>query len=940
MNHPESKLSFWAKLARPNEPPGYHPLVAHSADVAAVLRRLLQPDSIIAKRLARARDSNCLSPELVARLVFVAAVHDLGKVNHSFQDQWHHPSKRSMGHVKVVLESLKAQRPALADEWKTLLQALGSWKAREAHALLCTAICHHGRPWNPPASAHYDIWLPRADRDPLAKLRELITLARRWTSIDGAAAASLPVLSPLFLHVFAGALTLADWIGSTRAAFPFEPWADDDPDRYWELAIERAERACTTIGLTPRTRIVSCGGVPLTGIPLLETIFPSIFADRSDGRIPPAPTPLQAYVASMELPPPGSRVLIESETGSGKTEAALALYARLRAAGHVGGLVFALPTRATATSMFKRVATAVGAMYEIGDRPTLALAMGGEQARVEVAEGASDGGKILEQEPVTYPDAGDRELVHWSSSSSKKFFAAEIVVGTIDQLLLGVLLTKHAHLRLAAFSRHLLVIDELHSYDRYVAQVLCGVLDVHSSTGSIALLMSATLSDRDRLLYGGSVQDDADDQSPFSEAVARSYPLVSVRARLGEDWVETNPGSSFDEWQMAHGGYLSGESAPSQPEPRGSIAISRKPPLRWRACDDDAGLLVAIDGARAGARVCILRNTVKGARETIGRLRESLGDAEADAFLWCPNGAGYTPAYHSRYILPDRKMMDESVTGAYGRNRTAGDGRILVATQVVEQSLDVDFDILVTDLCPVDVLLQRMGRVWRHRERDPSRPAACRELPVWVIEPSSGLEKFLGRRYGGENGWGSVYRHLGFLELTRKAIHGRAEVAVPGDNRVLIESVYHVDPLTELRGTSEAWEKHFEDQEGDTINREYTAKGSMVDFRESYIENATRFNRDLAGPVRTRIGDDRVRVLLPAPLRGIYDPTQSVNSVDLPWERLAKADVPKETLTEPHATFVDASDVSRGYELGSFRFWYGPQGWEWPSGDKDAPFDE
>lgn len=845
-----------------------------------------------------------------------------------------------MGHVKVVLESLKAQRPALEEEWKTLLQALGSWKAREAHALLCTAICHHGRPWDPPASAHYDVWLPRGDRDPRAKLRELITLARRWSALDSSPVTSLPTLPNSFLHVFAGALTLADWIGSTRAAFPFEPWADDEPDRYWELAIERAERACTTIGLTPRTRIVSSGGVPLTGIPLLESIFPAIFADHSNGRVPPAPTPLQAYVASMELPPPGSRILIESETGSGKTEAALALYARLRAAGYVGGLVFALPTRATATAMYKRIAAAVEAMYESEYRPTMALAMGGEQARAEVAETASDASTILEQDPVSYPDEGDRELVNWSSDGAKKFFAAEIVVGTIDQLLLGVLLTKHAHLRLATFSRHLLVIDELHSYDRYVAEVLCGVLDVHSSTGSIALLMSATLSDRHRLLYRGGAMADVGDQSPFSEAVARTYPLVSVCARPGEDWADTNPDSSFNAREPASAGAPFVKPASSMPQPHGSIATPSKPPLRWRLCDDDSGLRASIDAARVGARVCILRNTVKRARATIDDLRELLADSEAGVLLWRPDGTAYTPAYHSRYVLPDRKAMDGSVTGAYGRNRTAGNGRILVATQVVEQSLDVDFDILVTDLCPIDVLLQRMGRVWRHRERDASRPAACHELQVWVIEPSAGFENLLGSRSGGRNGWGSVYRHIGYLELTRKAIELRAEVDVPGDNRVLIESVYHVDPLTGLRSTSEAWEKHFEDQEGDTITRGYTARGSMVDFRESYIENATRFNRDLAGPVRTRIGDDSVRVMLPAPLRGLYDPMQSVDSVDLPWERLAKADLPKEILTDPRASFVDPRDVSRGYELGSFLFWYGPQGWEWRSGDKDAPADE
>jgi len=220
-----------------------------------------------------------------------------------------------------------------------------------------------------------------------------------------------------------------------------------------------------------------------------------------------------------------------------------------------------------------------------------------------------------------------------------------------------------------------------------------------------------------------------------------------------------------------------------------------KPPLGWRLCDEHMGLTHAVTAARAGARVCVLRNTVGGARDTVARLR----DEDAGDLLWRPCGSKYTPAYHSRYTLPDRKALDRAVLASYGRGCSSGSGRILVATQVAEQSLDVDFDVLVTDLCPIDVLLQRLGRVWRHRERDALRPDACSAVQAWVIEPAAGFEPLLQRRYGGLNGWGTVYEHLGLLELTRRTVSGTPEIALPRDNRSLVESVYHTQNQGVLR---------------------------------------------------------------------------------------------------------------------------------------------
>lgn len=879
---------FWAKLSRDRT--GYHPLIAHSADVAAVVTRLLQPGSLVGNRLARAQGVERLSESTRARLTYLAAIHDVGKANHGFQNQRHANASRSPGHVRVLLESL-CFRP-LAAVWRELLTPVHP-DAYHADELLRTAVCHHGRPWNVQANTpNENLWRcgTLSTRDPLAEIQRLAELARAWSGVGEVAPDEPLAVPPRFLHLFAGVLTLADWVGSTRVAFPFAPDSDSVPHRYWDTALERADAACVTIGLTPRSSVVA-----LQGSQLLERIFPSVFAtSTAPGVEPHVPTPLQRRVAEMALPAHGSRVLVESETGSGKTEAALALYARLRAEGMVGGLVFALPTRSTATAMHKRITAALEGMYEPQQRPTVALAMGGEQPDVEATGGSAASRQIIADQPLTYPD--QLELVNWSSDGTKKFFAAEIVVGTIDQILLGGLTVKHAHLRLASLSRHLIIVDELHSYDVYMTQVLKSLLDFHSAAGGISLLMSATLSDRERQRFG-PLRTSAESQGCFDEAIQRPYPVVSVCACPGLGWhdeeLEPNPG---------------------QPKPR----------LDWRLCSEGTGLQEAIACARTGARVCIMRNTVKSARATIEAI---VAEGAAD-LLWRLPGSDLTPAYHSRYTLQDRMTLDTGVLESYGSGATRGSGRILVATQVAEQSLDVDFDHLVTDLCPVDVLLQRLGRVWRHRERDAIRPRACAEAQIWVIQPDAGFDSLLNQNGRGPCGWGTVYQHLGVLELTRRTIESHPTVAVPQNNRMLVESVYHAECQEVLRGESERWEAHFESNDGRSISQTIGAANALLRFGETYIENAPYFDASGERAVRTRLGADYVRVLLPSPLRGYYS-TDTTTTVDLPYDAVSRAGLPAEQLERPVATLHTHTDEAARYSLGSLEFFYGPNGWEW-----------
>lgn len=851
-----------------------HPLFAHCADVAAVLERLIAPGTPLAARLAAAAQVEELHPRHRALFVYLAALHDMGKANHGFQEKLRpHPLVPPRGHVKILLESW--QGAALLPAVRELLRPLGL-PGRDAVELFAATIAHHGRSWNP---ADQDgrwaaLWRPTRDipRDPVAEIRRLGDIALRESGLADAPPAPPLAVTPALTHLFAGALTLADWLGSNEHVFEFTP--DADPATYWATARQRAADVCA------RTGVAGCAVEPCAddGAALLPRLFPGVFA-RADR--PATPTTLQAHVAVMPLPVAGSRVLVESETGSGKTEAALALYARLRAAGRMGGLVFALPTRATAKAMYDRIVAALPGIYG-ASRPSVALAVGGTQPRAEspVPE--------LEAEPQRYDDDDVRRpgdpLAAWATERAQRFLAAEVVVGTLDQLLLGALPVRYAHLRLASLTRHLLVVDELHSFDRYMTGILGRLLELHTAHGGMALFMSATLSDAARREFGAGHEP----ETTHRQAADRVYPSLSV----------CPPGGRWEDREMAS------HAAPKR--------------VTWDRCTEEGWMDEAVRAASAGARVLVVRNTVRGARAAVAALHA----AGHGALLWSPR-AGATPAYHSRYAPPDRAVLDDTVLRDFGRGG-AGAGRIVVATQVAEQSLDVDFDLLVSDLCPVDVLLQRVGRLWRHPERR-DRPG-CPAARVWVVVPAEGVARWRGARHGGPNGWGTVYPDLGDLELTQRLVGG-GEVVIPRDNRALVEAVYHPDVREVLRG-EDGWSEYLDRRIGQEIAVEGHALQAALDFSLSYAGCAAHFSRADEAAVRTRLGDDRVRIVLGeghrVPCR--YAVGESVDFVELPAPMVAAAGV------DPVAPVVSdwcPDDDGVRFRLGELNVWYGDGGWEW-----------
>jgi CRISPR-associated endonuclease/helicase Cas3 len=336
-------------------------------------------------------------------------------------------------------------------------------------------------------------------REPLRRLAELVDASRTLFSDAFADRARRLPEASAFQHLFAGLLMLADWLSSADGVDRF-PFAErGDPSRA-DFVRARAPEVLARIGFIP---------------PPAPRPFPTFTAQF------PGFSPRAAQRAMDSLPLPderGSVVLLESETGSGKTEAAFRWASRLIDAQLIDGCFFAVPLRSAAVQLHGRMQAWLDATYGEGAAEAL-LAV--PDYRMGQAEG-----RKLPDFSVQWSDAetADRRSRRWAAEQPKRYAATSFAVGTIDQALLGTLAVRHAHLRAACLVRHLLVIDEVHSSDVYVTTLTERLLALFRAAGGHALLMSATVGAGTRARLVTQVK-----RSPaFADAVAAAYPRITA----------------------------------------------------------------------------------------------------------------------------------------------------------------------------------------------------------------------------------------------------------------------------------------------------------------------------------------------------------------------------------------------------------------------------
>ena len=759
--------TLWAKIQRglENNIVAWHSLVDHSADVAAVIEELLRQPTIN-QRLSRTAGLSQLDDASCARLAAIAFLHDIGKANRGFRARVD-PNAPPVGHIDQLAWLFKDNNAAehLADQ---LIHVLGlnqiiDWFAGTPDSEIFDAVfAHHGRPWRvKPSLAH---WKVEGTSNPIADLAPMRAALERWFAPAFAVAPPLPD-TPEFDHAFAGLLMLADWLGSDTQFFPLTNGAD--PDR---MSTSRKAAICVVraVGFSVESRRQAVQGRALD--------FATLFAV-------PAARPIQQ---SADIPQ-AHCVVLEAETGSGKTEAALWRFVHLFQQGAVDGLYFALPTRVAATQMFSRIKRLRDALFLVEDRPTVVLAVPGQV-------GADDArGHSLPEFGFEWDDVPTEQqrAQRWAAEHPKRFLAAQIAVGTIDQVLLASIATRHAHLRGTALLRHLLVVDEVHASDRFMETLLANLLRGHLQAGGHALLLSATLGAAAQARLLGTRQ------RSLAEAEGLAYPT--------------------------YGWAVDGEPKGLAIAPVGTSKVVRIDAEPWLG---EPGRIaeMARAAADAGAKVLVIRNTV-GAAIATAQAVEAPGD---DTMLF--RVGGVATLHHGRFSASDRLLLDAAVERVLGKE-SARTARIVVGTQTLEASLDLDADLLITDLCPMDVLLQRIGRLHRHVKR--ARPAEFEGPRVVVLTPAKRDLLASLRGKAGRHGFGQVYPDSRIIEATWRLIEARPVWEIPAMNRLLVERATHPEALeeieTELRARDPAWAPMLNDIFGRVSVQRQTAGYALLD---------------------------------------------------------------------------------------------------------------
>lgn len=856
---------FWGKLTRTGQGPveEWHPLIDHCADVAACIFVLLS-DSLLGSRLARLAGLESLAKVQVARVSVLAALHDVGKFNHGFQNKAARGAATTAGHVAEVLNLLAStypERERLCEVMKIpeILEWADSPEAVEA--LLCASISHHGRPVHPERDPKRSLWVPQPDRDPIAGVAELVACTVEW--FGEAWESTGPPLpdEPRFQHALSGLVMLADWFGSDRRFFPFTN--EGDTNRF-ASSLERAREAMG--------RVAILAASSRKAFAELRPDFQTTFGFSPRGA--------QRTILELEVRNGPSLTILEAETGSGKTEAALARYFDLFRAGVVDGLYFALPTRTAATQLHRRVAKAIERSFPDKDvRPPVVLAVPGY-----LSVDDRTGTRLPGFEVLWNDDDHERFRYRgWAAEHPKRYLAGAVVVGTIDQVLLSTLTVNHSHMRGAALLRQFLVVDEVHASDAYMNRLLESVLERHWAAGGHSLLMSATLGSTARSLFLGAAGKGQD--VPGGDAAASlPYPAVLQVESDDSRWLRPT-----------------GESRGKQ------VRVT----LDSSADKSDLIAELAVDAANRGAKVLVVRNTVTDCVATQQAVEVCARNTGATDLLF--SCAGVPAPHHSRFARADRLALDHALESLFGGG-SAATGCVVSATQTVQQSLDIDADLLITDLCPMDVLLQRIGRLHRH---DRARPSGFEEPNVRVLSPNTrDLTPFIrrGGRARGPHGLGTVYEDLRILEATWRTLERNNELDIPRMNRHLVESAMHPSSLREIVSDSpQAWNGHADWIHGSNLADRRMARRNLSDWSEDFL--STEFpSRELDQRIQTRLGEGDRLVDFIVPAAGPFG--QLVRRLTIPaW--LARG-APSETAVEDLQ--VTAGEIS--FQFGCHRFVY------------------
>ncbi len=469
-----------------------------------------------------------------------------------------------------------------------------------------------------------------------------------------------------------------------------------------------------------------------------------------DALFPKTPTPNEIQRIALEqasqaaLP---ALLILEAPTGIGKTEAALALADAWLQRERGSGLYVAMPTQATSNQMYGRVIEFLHSRYP-------------EQTiNAHLIHGAA---LLAEEPPAPAAIAQDEAPAERGVKAEswflprKRTLLAPFGVGTVDQALMSVLQTRHFFVRLFGLGQKVVVFDEIHAYDTYMSVLFQRLLHWLRTMGTSVILLSATLPEKTRralvAAWLGKEEDDDGTGLPPAE-----YPRLT----------------------LVGGGQISSVPLPAP--------TSRRLLLDWLDPTPEQIVAHLTEKLRQGGCAAVICNRVQRAQDIYRALQSAHLTEPEDLIL-----------FHARFPFHWREEIEKKVLEKFGKdkghpgqpNRHRPHRAIVVATQVIEQSLDLDFDYMISDLAPMDLLIQRAGRLHRHSQNDAGRPAGLSRPTLAVTLPpeKEHLPDF------GRDVW--VYDEVTLLR-TWLTLRDRQELTLPQETAALIEQVYPLYPKDE-----------------------------------------------------------------------------------------------------------------------------------------------
>lgn len=526
-------------------------------------------------------------------------------------------------------------------------------------------------------------------------------------------------------------------------------------------------------------------------------LFPGIFSPR--------PLQLAVDLIPTEMLREHCLVVIEAPTGEGKTEAALALARKIAAQRGMDELYYALPTAATSNQMFDRVNRYIHDNLRLDQQAKLVHSQAfllSDRIRLHPL---SNGG----EEPT------EIAVQDWFAPKKRALLAA-FGVGTIDQAELGALNVAHNALRLVGLAGKTVILDEVHAYDAYMTTIIERLLEWLSAMGTTVILLSATLP-RNRMnslakAFGCTPLEENDPQA--------KYPRIWVGTQ--NNAITLNPPA----YQKAR------------------AILTRSLHLTNNSPQEKATWL--LDQVQHGGSLCWITNTIARSQDIFAELLKQAGDDVRLILL------------HSRFSVSEREEREKLLMDCFGPQGYRPKKAIVIGTQVLEQSLDLDFDLMVSDLAPIDLLLQRAGRLHRH----PWRGAIERsphDMPVlWIYtdrRADGSLDISVDER---------IYsRYL--LLRTDQVLPKDQGIPLPSAYRDLIECVYSLPPDDAASDLIDAWrelEKEIEQDRQEAENHLLRPPLADIPFCDA-LQFTFDEDEDRAGWMvgRTRKGEESITLL-------------------------------------------------------------------------------